>query len=61
VFLHEDRERARERAHLTARQAGELARAAQVARVIPFHFSPRHLGAEEELRREVAEAFAGTP
>ncbi|HJV36937.1 ribonuclease Z [Geomonas sp.] len=57
VFLHEDHDRARERAHLTARQAGELARAARAERVIPFHFSPRHLDAEEELRREVAEAF----
>jgi len=59
VFLDVDRERARERAHLTARQAGELAREAGVARVIPFHFSPRHLGAEEELRRELQEAFEG--
>jgi ribonuclease Z len=59
VFLHVDCERARERAHLTARQAGELAREAGVERVIPFHFSPRHLGAEDELRREVAEAFQG--
>lgn len=59
VFLHADWERARDRAHLTARQAGEIARAAQVERVIPFHFSPRHLGAEQELRREVAEAFRG--
>ncbi len=57
VFLDADRERARERAHLTARQAGTLAREAGAARAIPFHFSPRHLGAEEELRREVAEAF----
>jgi len=59
TFLHLDRERARDRAHLTARQAGELAREAGVARVIPFHFSPRHLRAEQELRRELAEAFAG--
>lgn len=59
VFLHVDHERARDRAHLTARQAGEIAREAQVERVIPFHFSPRHLGAEQELRRELAEAFQG--
>ena len=59
VFLHVDHERARDRAHLTARQAGELAREAGVARVIPFHFSPRHLDAEEELRRELSEAFQG--
>ena len=59
VFLHADRERARDRAHLTARQAGELAREARVSRVIPFHFSPRHLGAERELRQELEEAFRG--
>ncbi|HBG04557.1 MAG: ribonuclease Z [Geobacteraceae bacterium GWC2_58_44] len=59
VFLHADHERARDRAHLTARQAGEIAREAGVERVIPFHFSPRHLGAEEQLRRELAEAFQG--
>ena len=59
TFLDVDRERARDRAHLTARQAGILAREAGVARVIPFHFSPRHLRAEKELRRELAEAFAG--
>ena len=59
VFLDVDHERARERAHLTARQAGEIGREAQVERVIPFHFSPRHLRAEEELRREVKKAFLG--
>jgi ribonuclease Z len=59
TFLHVDHERARARAHLTARQAGELAREAGAARVIPFHFSPRHLGAEQELRRELAKAFEG--
>jgi len=59
TFLDVDHERARDRAHLTARQAGELAREAGVARVIPFHFSPRHLRAEKELRRELADAFLG--
>ncbi|GFO58492.1 ribonuclease Z [Geomonas silvestris] len=61
TFLDADRERAADRAHLTARQAGELARAAGAARVIPFHFSPRYLGREHELRREVQEAFQGDP
>lgn len=59
TFREADRERARDRAHLTARQAGELAAEAGAARVIPFHFSPRYLGHEQELRREVEEAFAG--
>jgi len=60
TFLEVDRGRAADRAHLTARQAGELARAAGAARVIPFHFSPRYLGREHELRREVQEAFEGS-
>ncbi|UFS71862.1 MBL fold metallo-hydrolase [Geomonas sp. RF6] len=59
TFLDSERERAHKRCHLTARQAGELARAAQVARVIPFHFSPRHLGEENLLRQEVEAAFRG--
>ncbi|GFO67194.1 ribonuclease Z [Geomonas limicola] len=50
-----------DRAHLTARQAGELARRAGAARVIPFHFSPRYLGREHELRGEVLAAFQGEP
>ncbi len=59
AFLHEDEALARERSHLTARQAGELARAAGVERLAPFHFSPRYKGRERELFDEVAEAFEG--
>ena len=58
-FLHADAELAERKNHLTALQAGRLARDAKVKRVIPFHFSPRYQGREEELRREVEEAFAG--
>jgi ribonuclease Z len=57
-FLHEERERAVERGHLTARQAGMLARQARVARVIPSHFSPRYQGKEEQLREELTRAFS---
>jgi ribonuclease Z len=53
TFLDADRERAGERHHLTARQAGLLARQAGVARVIPFHFSPRYQGMEDKLREEL--------
>ncbi len=53
TFLHADGERAKERHHLTARQAGEIARLAGAARVVPFHFSPRYRGAEAEILREV--------
>ena len=53
TFLHEDRERAAERHHLTALQAGMLARRAGAGRTVPFHFSPRYLGMEDRLREEM--------
>jgi len=56
-FLGEDSIRARDKYHLTARQAGELARRAGVKRVTPFHFSPKYQGRGELLIREVMEAF----
>lgn len=53
-FLDEDAERARNRYHLTARQAGLLARAAGAKTVVPFHFSPMHEDDHgEALRREL--------
>ncbi len=54
-FLDADRELARRKHHLTAGQAGELARAAGVAKVEPFHFSPRYSDREAEIRAEVAQ------
>jgi ribonuclease Z len=59
VFLDEDREHAERKAHLTARAAGEIARAAAVRMAVPFHFSPRYLGREEDLRREFERAWRG--
>lgn len=53
MFLDAERELALERHHLTALQAGLLARRAGVARVIPFHFSPRYRGVEGTLRQEL--------
>lgn len=58
-FLNEAAERAAVTAHLTAGQAGQLAREAAVKRVEPFHFSPRHAGEDERIRAEVLAAFAG--
>ena len=58
-FLHEDAALALERHHLTARQAGELARHAGARRLAPFHFSPRYGDRERELFDEAAAAFGG--
>jgi ribonuclease Z len=59
VFLHEDAGQAQKKCHLTARQAGEIARAAGARVVVPFHFSPRYAGREAELRVELDRAFRG--
>ena len=57
VFLHKDREIARNKLHLTARQAGELAASSGAKQFTIFHFSPRYLGLEKLLYQEAAEAF----
>jgi len=58
-FLDEDRDEARKRGHLTALQAGLLARQAQVKKLILFHFSPRYRGREQEILSEAGESFGG--
>ncbi|MDW7709565.1 MAG: hypothetical protein SCH98_03760 [Deferrisomatales bacterium] len=59
AFLSREEDRARERYHLTAAQAGELARRAGVGELRIFHFSPKYRGRETELLAEAAEAFGG--
>ncbi|MFC2970290.1 ribonuclease Z [Acidimangrovimonas pyrenivorans] len=59
AFAGADAALARDRAHLTAAEAGELARQAGVARVEPFHFSPRYSGMEDRLLAEAIRAFRG--
>jgi ribonuclease Z len=59
AFLHEDDALAHERHHLTARQAGELAREAGVTTLAPFHLSTRYPGREDELLQEAAASFGG--
>ncbi len=58
-FLDEDGDIAARKFHLTAGQAGSLARRAGVKKVVPFHFSPRYVGREREIREEVQRAFLG--
>lgn len=56
VFLAEDGDHAARKLHLTAEQAGWMARAAGAKHVVPFHFSPRYAGREAELRAELERA-----
>ena len=61
VFLDEDAEQAARKNHLTARQAGEIARRACARSVVPFHFSPRYQGRETELDAEMRSAWMAAP
>ena len=57
AFSEEDRSRAVERRHLTAHQAGLLARRAEARRLVLFHFSPKYYGRLGELYEEASRAF----
>lgn len=57
TFLQRDAQRAAEKYHLTARQAGELARRAGAKSVVPFHFSPMYQETPDELTAELWQAF----
>ena len=57
VFLDQDRELAKKKHHLTARQAGQLAALAQAKQLTVFHFSPRYTGEEWRLQEEAAAAY----
>ena len=59
AFAQADAGLSAERGHLTTKAAGEIARAAQVRRVEPFHFSPRYEGQEEKMVAEIMAAFSG--
>ncbi len=56
-FLDRDRQRARDRHHLTAAQSGMIAGKAGAGRMELIHFSPRYREIAGELRMEAEEAF----
>jgi ribonuclease Z len=58
AFLDEHADVARKKYHLTAGQAGALAREAQVRRFTLFHFSPRYDQTTSLFHQEALEAFA---
>jgi ribonuclease Z len=61
VFSEADREHALRKHHLTAGQAGALARELGAHAVTPFHFSPRYAGREAELQAELLAAWSPAP
>jgi ribonuclease Z len=60
AFLEKEKEHAGQKQHLTARQAGEIAAAAEVRRFTLFHFSPRYAGNSEDFYQEAANAATMT-
>jgi len=59
VFAESDRVLARQRNHLTARQAGSIARRLGARKLVPFHFSPRYSDSEDDLREQAFAAWRG--
>ena len=59
AFLEKDSDKARAKDHLTARQAGLIAKRAGVKVLNVFHFSPRYEECPESLDREAQMAFKG--
>ena len=57
AFLERDAVKALDRGHLTARQAGILARECGAKKLTPFHFSPRYESLPDEPAREAMDSF----
>lgn len=57
AYLHEEREKARDHLHMTARQAGRLAAELEVGKLHLFHFSRRYGGSSEPHLAEAREVF----
>jgi ribonuclease Z len=56
-FMEEDRERALERHHMTARLAARAAREAGVKELVVTHFSPKYRGAQRTPEDEARDEF----
>jgi ribonuclease Z len=61
VFLEADAAHAQRKNHLTARQAGQIARDVAARTVVPFHFSPRYEARPDALRDELDAAWRVGP
>lgn len=59
AFLEQDRGIAKAKYHLTAHQAGTLARKARVREMSVFHHSPRYMDQGHLLKAEAESAFRG--
>lgn len=57
AFLHADATVAADRGHLTAHQAGTMARQGGAKRLVTLHYSPRYQGRDEDLARGAELAF----
>ena len=53
TFLNKDHLRAKERFHLTARQAGYIAKILNAKKVYPIHISPINMGKYQIVKREL--------
>jgi ribonuclease Z len=59
TFLDSDAALAKARHHLTARQAGTIARLARAKRLVTLHYSPRYKGKSHRLAGEAQDAILG--
>jgi ribonuclease Z len=58
-FLEEDRERAVERSHLTAKATGAIAKKAGVKKLELLHFSPKYSDCPDKVIQEAMKEFQG--